>query len=171
MEAQLIIQGRTFKLHHQVSQEEFIAQDKHSNMKYLLKYIKNPNFQRIKLLKNEIKILRELNPHPNIITLHSAKESEGSYLFLYEHCEGGSLCKKSVNDPLRALYQIALALQHMHQRNIPIIHRNLTPYNILCQGDVYKLSGFESAAEQYTSLTELDMFCRDTELLQIGDLN
>ncbi|CAG9318645.1 unnamed protein product [Blepharisma stoltei] len=170
MEPQLNIQGRAFKLEQQLSNEEFVAQDKNSGLRYLLKYIKSPSPQRIKLLKNEIRILRELNPHPNIITLHSAKESEGSYLFLYEHCEGGSLQNKTVQDPLKALYQISLALQHMHQRSIPIIHRNITPYNILCQGDEYKVTGMESASEQYTSLTDLDLFNRDTELLQISDL-
>ncbi|CAG9320725.1 unnamed protein product [Blepharisma stoltei] len=168
METQLNIQGRTISLVKQISPEEYKAQDKNSGFFYLLKHIKNPTPQRIKQIKKEIRLLRELNPHPNIITLHSASSSEGSYFLMYEYCANGTLQTNRVQDPLKALYQIALGIKHMHQHDPPIVHRNLSPTSIQCQGDVYKISGLEYATEQSPKLIPLDMPFSNTDLLQIS---
>lgn len=169
MESELNIQGRTFTFIKSLSNEEFKVQDKNSGISYLLKHSKNPCQPRIKFLKNEIRLLRELNPHPNIITLHLAKDFEGSFYIVYEYCSNGNLQTNRVQDPLKSLYQISLGLKHMHIRDDPIIHRNLHPSCILCQGEICKISGLEFAAEQAKNLTEIDLPFLGANLLNISN--
>jgi serine/threonine-protein kinase len=77
--------------------------------------------------------------HPNIVPLYDAGEVDGRPYFTMELVEGGSLAKKIAGMPQPArqsaalLMQVAGAIHFAHQSGI--VHRDLTPANILLASD------------------------------------
>ncbi|MBS2534087.1 protein kinase [Catenulispora sp. NF23] len=78
--------------------------------------------------------------HPNIAALHDAGYAGGTFYFTLEYCEGGSLDrlverrggKLPANEAVRLAVQVLQGLEHAHDAGI--VHRDLSPSNILLTG-------------------------------------
>lgn len=93
-------------------------------------------------LKTEIKLHKELN-HPSIVRFYDSYSKDNYMYFLMEYCSRYTLyyfihVRFGLPDvlALRFLYQVALGIQYLHQRNI--IHRDIKPENLLMD-DNYNL--------------------------------
>jgi serine/threonine-protein kinase len=87
----------------------------------------------------EVKALSRLS-HPNVVQVFDLGEEEGRTYFVMELVEGGSFEQlgpfEDGMDGLRLLeatVQVLQALEHLHSRGV--IHRDLTPRNILITGE------------------------------------
>ncbi|CAJ0610271.1 unnamed protein product [Cylicocyclus nassatus] len=127
---------------------------------YALKRQLTKDREAMEAVMLEIRILKELSGHPSIIEFHGAAQlkipSGGvEFLLLTELCPGGSvadLMKNSRISPkqaLRIFYAAARAICHMHERKVPITHRDMKIENLLfdATGRV-KLCDFGSATVQ-----------------------
>ena len=77
--------------------------------------------------------------HPNIVQIHEVGEANGCPYCALEFLEGGSLATRldgkpmPVRDAAKLVETLARAMQLVHSRNI--VHRDLTPANILFTAD------------------------------------
>lgn len=140
----------------------FVAQDVNSGKDYALKRLLANDEEKSKAIMDEIKYLKKLSGHPNIVQFITAasigKEQsdhgQAEFLLLTELCSGGQLvdilnAQSGSMTPdlvLRIFYQTCRAVQHMHKQKPPIIHRDLKVENLLLsdQGTL-KLCDFGSA--------------------------
>src|SRR5262245_20077272 len=73
--------------------------------------------------------------HPHIVCVHEVGEIDGRPYFSMDFIEGMSLAQRLADGPVSGkvaagyLVKIARAIQHAHDKNI--LHRDLTPSNIL----------------------------------------
>ena len=106
------------------------------------KYERNDieNNEYLKLLKNEIVILQNLN-HQNIIKFIDTKKTKKSYYLMLEYCNGGNLSQilekyqQKYGKPFsleiiqHLMRQIIDAFNYLHQKKV--IHNNINLNNIL----------------------------------------
>lgn len=93
------------------------------------------------LFKREAELLIKLD-HPGIVhVLDSFAETDRNYLLL-EHINGADLRQlvrqngpQAEPDVLDWAVQVATALKYLHEREQPIIHRDLTPDNLVLRND------------------------------------
>jgi predicted Ser/Thr protein kinase len=85
--------------------------------------------------------------HPNIVQIYEVGEQDGRPYMALEHVDGGSLARKLAGTPLparqaaRVTETLALAVHFAHQQGI--VHRDLTPANVLLTADgAPKISDF-----------------------------
>ncbi|CAA7408516.1 unnamed protein product [Spirodela intermedia] len=95
----------------------------------------------------EVQALAALGPHENIVGYYSSWfENEQLYIQM-ELCDRCLCINRSlvptVGEVLEALYQVAKALQFMHERGIA--HLDVKPDNIYVKNGVYKLGDFGCA--------------------------
>lgn len=140
----------------------FVAQDVITGKEFALKRLLAVDLDTSQEIVQEITFLKKLSGHPFIIEFFAAanieKEKSGhgkaEYLILTELCTGGPLVDilRAKQGPLpleqvvQIMYQTCSAVQHMHQQQPPIIHRDLKIENLLL-GDngIIKLCDFGSA--------------------------
>ncbi len=73
--------------------------------------------------------------HPNIVTVHAARQAGGLYFFVMKYVVGRDLDSILEHGPLplavvqAVIYQVATALQYAHGRNV--IHRDIKPSNVM----------------------------------------
>jgi len=90
--------------------------------------------ERLERFRREAKAVAALN-HPNIVTIYSIEESDGTQFLTMEHVEGESLDQMlpPTGMPLSKVFDIAIpladALATAHERGI--VHRDLKPANIM----------------------------------------
>ncbi|OQV17255.1 Cyclin-G-associated kinase [Hypsibius exemplaris] len=139
----------------------YLVQDVESGKDYALKRLLAHDDEVAKAIKQEIKFLKKLNGHPNIIEYNAAalcKRGENAnieeYLILTEFCGGGQIVDLlknkdmplTVPDVLTIFYQTCKAVQHLHKQTPLIIHRDLKVENLLIGNDrKVKLCDFGSA--------------------------
>jgi serine/threonine protein kinase len=95
----------------------------------------------LELFDREAKILMRLD-HPNVVkVLDTFVEVERNYLVL-EYANGADLRQlikqngpQSEAEVLDWAIQIAITLRYLHDREVPVIHRDLTPDNIVLKND------------------------------------
>jgi len=96
------------------------------------------NRKRLRQLRREAKLLAALN-HPNIVTIYSVEEADGIVFLAMELVDGKPLALAvpaqgcDVRRVLDLAIPMASALDAAHGRGI--IHRDLTPANIMVTGD------------------------------------
>src|SRR5262249_33706016 len=77
--------------------------------------------------------------HPNIVQIHEVGEADGHPYFALEFVEGGNLARKIDDKPMppreaaKLVEMLARAMQLAHSRNV--VHRDLTPANVLLTAD------------------------------------
>ena len=114
-----------------------LVEHKITGMKRAMKVIKKSlSFE----VSNEEEVLNELNilkkiDHQNVVKIYEYYIDELNYYFVTEYCPGGDLfqatqdIKLSESQVAWIMYQILLAVNHIHKLNI--MHRDLKPENIL----------------------------------------
>ncbi len=128
--------------------EVYLGEDIYTNKKYAIKKISKKKLLDSEMnlnFKNELKILKNLKSHPNIIKFHSIETTILNHYIIEEYCNGGNLdqvIKKKINIEKKtfsedeAKYIIKNILQgisNLHSQNI--IHRDLKTENILFKYD------------------------------------
>src|SRR5262245_43669761 len=89
---------------------------------------------RLRRLEREARAAAALN-HPNIVTIHSVEQADGTYFLTLELIEGRSLAEMIPGDglPLADLLSIAIpladAVSAAHEKGIT--HRDLKPGNVM----------------------------------------
>ena len=96
------------------------------------------------MIQNEIKCLKALD-HPNIVRYYESYDCDNLFYIIMEYCSGKSL-QEIINqksqkgqkwftekDVKAIAYQLLLALNHIHARNI--VHRDVKPDNIMLTED------------------------------------
>ncbi|RUS92097.1 hypothetical protein EGW08_000121 [Elysia chlorotica] len=140
----------------------FVAQDVTSGKEYALKRLLANDEEKTKAVVEEVKFLKKLTGHPNIIQFITAASigkdqsdhGQSEYLILTEFCPGGQLVDEldkrgqplPFDQVLTVFYHTCRAVQHMHKQKPPIVHRDLKAENLLvsAQGTI-KLCDFGSA--------------------------
>ncbi|XP_041358750.1 cyclin-G-associated kinase-like [Gigantopelta aegis] len=140
----------------------FVAQDINSGKNYALKRLLANDEEKMKCVMQEIRFLKKLSGHPNIVQFITAaaisKEDsdhgQHEYLILTELCSGPDLVHilnqrdspLPCDQVLKVFYQTCKAVQHMHKQKPPIIHRDLKIENLLTSSNgVVKLCDFGSS--------------------------
>ena len=117
--------------------EVYLAEDTELDRKVALKMLPTEmagDPERLERFRREAKAVAALN-HPNIVTIYSIEESDGTQFLTMEHVEGESLDQMlpPTGLPLTRVFDIAIpladALASAHERGI--VHRDLKPANIM----------------------------------------
>lgn len=103
---------------------------------------------------------QKLNGHPHIVPYIAAASNQDAtlrrteYLLVTEYCSGGRLYERvvhrskslEVEQVIQIYYQICKAVQHMHEQQPPILHRDLKVENCLLTANGFiQLCDFGSA--------------------------
>ena len=95
-------------------------------------------------MENELTVLQKIS-HPNIMRVFELMEDDTNYYIVTEFIAGGNLKDKQMplsEKSTRALIkQVLMALTYMHE-TVKITHRDIKLENVLCDGEVVKLTDF-----------------------------
>lgn len=87
-------------------------------------------------VSEEIRILRAVGQHPNVVSLLDTFEDEFDFYLVMEYCSGGDVFSYIVESgkfseelAVKVCKELALALKHIHSKGV--VHRDLKPENIL----------------------------------------
>src|ERR1700722_5913761 len=100
---------------------------------------------QIKRFEREMRSLARLS-HPNIAALHNAVHSENQLILLMEFIEGQTLesmfagGRLPLDRGIGYVRQVLLALGYAHQQGV--VHRDVTPANVMVNGEHVKLTDF-----------------------------
>jgi serine/threonine protein kinase len=100
---------------------------------------------QIKRFEREMRSLARLS-HPNIAALHNAVHSENQLILLMEFIEGQTLesmfsgGRLPLETGVGYIRQVLLALGYAHQQGV--VHRDVTPANVIVTDDYVKLTDF-----------------------------
>ncbi|CAH8677961.1 unnamed protein product [Schistosoma rodhaini] len=140
------------------------AQDVNENISYALKRMLAHDKPSADLILHEVRLLKQLNGHPNILKFFSAasvgkekmKVIGTEFLIVTEFCKGGQLdkylpaskCENPLpsNIILQIFHHCCRGVQHMHSQCPPVLHRDLKIENLLLTDNfIIKLCDFGSA--------------------------
>ena len=109
-----------------------IGEEKHFACKKFKKH-KLSSKKSLSGLINEIKMLRALRGHPNVVGLEEVQETKNSVFLIQEYLEGGKVIEQNKNYEINDLRIVSIsilkALSAIH--DLGIVHRDLKPGNIL----------------------------------------
>ncbi|EGR34026.1 protein kinase domain protein [Ichthyophthirius multifiliis] len=122
----------------------YSAVQKSSGVKFAVKCFQKQKLQEIDKgmlsLHNELKIMRKIKEHENVIKLFEVFEGENTFYFVMEIVDGNSLyeeIKKKQNKPFHEdeikdiLQKLIKGISYLQQFNI--MHRDIKPENILLE--------------------------------------
>ncbi len=112
--------------------------------------VKLPNDENLNhsLIEQEAQLWARASGHPNVLPIIEANEYNGQIVIVSEYSSDGSLKqlletkggKLPIEQAIKITIGILKGLGFLHSRNI--IHRDLTPDNILLQGNTPRLTDF-----------------------------
>ena len=85
----------------------------------------------------EIKKFEKINAHPNVVKLLDFHYQDTSFWMIMEFCESGDIQEYmkpldvDMNLKMKFMRESADALCHMHNQDVPVVHRDIKPGNIL----------------------------------------
>ncbi|EGR31496.1 protein kinase domain protein [Ichthyophthirius multifiliis] len=119
----------------------YLATNKQNFQKFAVKCFDKQKLKQsengINSFMNELKIMQNVNDHPNIVKLHEVFEGDYTYYLVMELIEGPSLQEDLYNREnlytnhqiIQIMKMLILAIQYCSKKNI--MHRDLKPDNIL----------------------------------------
>lgn len=129
----------------------YLVIDKHIGKEYALKVVEAKEEYK----DSEIKLLKNLK-HEGLPDLHDVFMHKDYTCIVMEYIKGESLeqyvAKKGKLLPKEAMNlgkQLSEILCYLHSRNVPVIHGDLKPQNIMIQEGRVRLIDFGSAFRQY----------------------
>jgi AP2-associated kinase len=140
----------------------FLVKDTSTGKQYALKRVLSHDKDQLKVVQNEINIMKMLS-HRNIVQYYdSTVVSKGDTTEVYilmEYCTGGHVVDimngrhgKRFNEQeiLGIFYDTCLAIAHMHAQEPPLAHRDLKVENILLDeaNGLFKLCDFGSVTSK-----------------------
>ncbi|KAM7155833.1 BMP-2-inducible protein kinase isoform 2-T2 [Molossus nigricans] len=158
---------------YQVTLEESVAEGgfstvflvrTHGGIRHALKRMYVNNSPDLNICKREIKIMKELSGHKNIVgyldsAVNSISDNVWEVLILMEYCRAGQVVNQmnkklqtGFTEPevLQIFCDTCEAVARLHQCKTPIIHRDLKVENILLNdGGNYVLCDFGSATNKF----------------------
>lgn len=144
----------------------YATEDVRTGNSYAVKRLLVQDEDTLKLVKKEIKIMKKLGKHPNIIGFVATKEvnksrSRSIYIVM-EMAKTGliQLMQKrldrkrnfSEKEVFTIFHDVCLAVEAMHRLSPPLQHRDLKVENVLRVGNTFKLCDFGSASTQVYQL-------------------
>lgn len=137
----------TVKVKEQLSEGGFAyvlrARDATGKREFALKQINCGDSESRVNAQAELRLMQNLPPHPNIVSLiDTGTSKDGAVLLLMELCTGGPMSDRIVakrrwqwEELLDAFGQITAAVVHLHAQTPPIAHRDLKIENVVLGAD------------------------------------
>jgi tRNA A-37 threonylcarbamoyl transferase component Bud32 len=130
-----------------------LAKNKQTGEQVAIKHIKKRYATWDEALKlRELKALKQLKKHENVVQLKELVRENEQLYFVFEYMESDLLKHMTAkqgafsNDEVRSImYQTLLSLVHCHKNGF--FHRDIKPENMLMTGTVVKLADFGCARE------------------------
>lgn len=115
----------------------YIGTERKTSVKVAIKKISIDNDKKATSVMEEIRILKAIEDHKNIIKLIDFYYLNKSIWVVMEFCEEGDLnqyiikTKAAMSERLKIMYQCACAVTHLHEQEHPVVHRDIKVKNIL----------------------------------------
>jgi len=133
---------------------------------YAVKALIAPDQERLNSIVQEFEFQKEVCDHTNVVKVYgmNVDRTTNQATILMEFCNGE--CVREMNDnfsqgfPTRKIVEIfaavTQAVEYIHSKKPPIIHRDLKVENILSNFNIYKLCDFGSATRRVYDCTSND---------------
>lgn len=136
----------------------YLAEDKTTHKKFVLKAIKNPNNK--KRLQRELSLLKSVQEHDNILTYHGFFKDKGRYFLQFDYIEHGDLrklLKKQGSFTQEELCCILLQMCEVliYLKSKSIVHKDIKESNILKKEDGHYVLCDFGVSEQKESIETL----------------
>ncbi|XP_061012356.1 serine/threonine-protein kinase MARK2-like [Dama dama] len=128
-----------------------------------IKIVEKTEQPNLRQLFREVRALRSVNKHRNIVQLVEIIDTEETLFLIMEHLSGGDLATYLeaqgylTEEEARGVFrQLVSALRHCHRRGV--VHRDVKPGNILLEASKIKLADFGLSGQWHPG-RKLNTFC------------
>lgn len=119
----------------------YLAMNEKANKQWAIKEIRKGDYQRLRLDKKEIEMMKKLK-HPHLPSIVDVIEEENRLLIVMDYIEGRSLADlleeqgaQPAEKVLSWAEQLCDVLNYLHTQTPPIIYRDMKPANIMLKPD------------------------------------